>query len=312
MYIIAEIFYMSLIYTMSLAESTLRTYRRELDRLESFGIKLGGAASLPLLRNICKTYKTHKVPFENLRLCLFALRNHYVSNKTKRTAKHEAFYSKENLEKIRAAYGQKQKEPRHNTTTIAWNDIVRKMRPFIEDESRPAADRLIAALYCLLPPRRTDYYSMKWGDQKDGNTLDPETGRMVLRDYKTRRAYGDYEFDLYEPSQFHGADEVALFRSIIGQMHPEDGAPVFMTRQGGPYSMVSFGSKVRSLLTNICRDNVTLIDIRRAFDQHIRDQILNNPRVPPNERAAFRSLIEKATSHSREMTQYYADKVDLS
>lgn len=297
---------------MSLSESTKRTYGRELARLDSFGIKYDVAPTLAFLRKVCKTYKAHKVPFENLRLCLFALRNHHITGSKKRSKSHETFYSKDNMSKIQEQYGYKSnREPVHNTTTVSWADIIAKVRPFIENEDNAPADRLIAALYCLLPPRRTDYHSMKWGHGEQGNTLDPTNGRMVLRDYKTRKAYGPYEFDLFEPSPFHGSEEVALFRDIIGKMSHEAG-PVFVSRYGGGFGMVSFASKVRALLSKICRDNITLIDVRRAFDQHIRDEVLNNARISPNERQRLRALIEKATSHSKEMTQYYADKVDLS
>ncbi len=300
-----------------LAESTRKIYQRELSRIADYGIQL--KPTIKVLKKVVEMYQQNGVPFSNLRLALFAMKNQFKSGKI--PAAVEAFFTKKAIDKMKTGYGTQTaaaaaaattEEPAQDdshVTRVSWEDIVTAVRPFIEDESKPAADRLLMALYTLIPPRRTDYYLLSW-DPEAANHLTSE-GQLSLTEYKTKRTYGEFTMDLFTPSIFHGEEEVALFRNIIGAMSPHEGK-VFTTRGGSSYSMLSFATKIKRLFSRLMGQSVSLIDARRAFDQHIREDVLNNPRIPLQARQQLRDMVERATSHSKEMTEYYADKVDMS
>lgn len=75
--------------------------------------------------------------------------------------------------------------------------------------------------------------------------------------------------------------------------------------------MVSFATKVKQLMSRIIGHNVSIVDLRRAFDNYIR-QRLSSPSVPMALREEYRKLLSAATAHSRAMSDYYADKVDVT
>jgi len=299
--------------TPNLSQQTQRIYNRELTRLQQLGIQYEKRPSItPLLKRVVKLYKSNGVPFENMRLCLFAIRNFYLTGPKTRKPHDMNFFLKDNLQQVKDDYIRDNiRQPREkDVTDISWSDIVEKTRPIIEDDTKPYQDRLILALYTLIPPRRSDYGSMIYTNQDaEGNTLNPSTGLMTIRDYKTVRKYGPYTINLFETGPLIDDNSRRLFRDVIGEAN--DG-PVFKTKSGTPLTQSSFTKMVANIFSKYLQDRVTLIDIRRAFDQHIRDTILNNAHIPIQERHRIRQLIEMATSHSREMTGYYADKVDLS
>lgn len=295
----------------TLSTQTRKIYDRELTRLESLHISLTGIKSIPaFFKKLMKTYKAHSIPYENFRLCLFAIRDHFNSIGKKLSKKMLEYLKKENIALLKTSYiGAGIEEAPVDTTSVTWNVIVQRTRPFVEDTENNVYDRLLVALYTFIPPRRSDYWSLVWGTPTDKtNTLSDE-GVLNLTDYKTAKKYGEYRVDLESSGTFHGDPEAALFKSIIDLIPLEEKTgPVFKTRTGGSYTMVTFASKVRQLFTSVCHLTVSIMDLRRAFDQWMRAR-LSSPTLSMDLRGDLNKAIEMATAHSRAMSDYYADRV---
>lgn len=299
----------------SLSVQTKKIYDREIARLESLGISLTKMRSIPMFfKTLLKKYKSAGIPYENFRLTIFAIRNHFVANGRKLSKSMVAYLKKENIDMLRTQYMEggaaEQAEPA-DITSVTWNVIVQRTRPYIEDTANDPYDRLLLALYTFIPPRRSDYWNLEWATSSNDskNTLSDGTLRLV--DYKTKRKYGPYVVELFQEGTFHGDPEAALFRQIIDVIPPEQRTGiVFKTRSGTGYTMVSFASKVKQLFSSVCRVNVSIIDLRRSFDQWMRAK-LSAPNLSMELRGNLYKAIEMATAHSRAMSDYYADRVEV-
>jgi len=302
-----------------LSVQTKKIYDREIARIESMNISLTKIKSIPnFFKVLLKKYKASNIPYENFRLAIFAIRNHFISNGRKLSKAMISYLKKDNIDALRAQYIEgagatpEQAEP-SDVTNVIWNVIVQRTRPYIEDTSNDPYDRLLLALYTFIPPRRSDYWNLDWAtsNNESKNTLS-ENGTLTLADYKTKRTYGPYVVELYQEGTFHGDPEAALFRQIIDVIPLEQKTGrVFKTRSGSGYSMVSFASKVKSLFSSVCQLNVSIIDLRRSFDQWCRAK-LSAPNLSMEMRGNLYKAIEMATAHSRAMSDYYADRVEVA
>jgi hypothetical protein len=293
-----------------LSASTLRIYGRELARCAEFGIKLEKVKSIPALyKKIISTYKRHSIPFENLRLCLFAIRNHL---KGRRSSAWAAMLSKESIGSLRDSYtgGAIKEEKDNDATHITWDTIVARTRPFLENRDNNPIERLLVALYTLIPPRRSDYHTLEWSDEcSSGNQL-TERGEMCLHEYKTARTYGPYRVDFSQDGTFHGPAESQLFMNIINDINPEDRHGRIFKGRSGSYSMTSFAGLVDRVFSRIVGQKVSILDLRRSFDNWVRLK-LASPRLSQELRGNLYKAVEMATAHSRSMSDFYADKVSV-
>jgi hypothetical protein len=297
---------------MSLSNQTLKIYNRELKRLDDLNINYKNVTNWnTFMDDFIDKYKNNKIPYENFRLSLFAIRNDLKDKSGGLTD----FLKKDMIKELKKEYlgaGINLREKKDNdTTTTTWNIIVDRTRPFIEDTDNNAYDRLLVALYTFIPPRRSDYWNLQWGNpEEDMNTLS-EDGILNLEDYKTKKTYESYNVNLFNDGVFHGFKEAALFKQIIDAIPTEDkNGYVFKNRNGGNYSMVSFATKIKTLFTSVTGIMISILDLRRSFDQWAR-QMLSTPNISVEKRKELYKQIEMATAHSKSMSEYYADKVEI-
>ena len=241
------------------------------------------------MTKIAKIYIKNSVSLSNFKLCIFAIKKHVSWARCP--------ISSEFLQRLSAMFpaaGSKD----NDMTNLSWSQIVHKCRPFIEDDSNDVIDRFLLAIYTMIPPRRSDIWNLN--QPNSPNTL--QNGKLVIKSYKTARKYGPFECNLFEPGIFHGSAEAALFRKILSDDINID---------FGCSSMQAFAGRVARLFSRVVGQRCSILDLRRAFDAHVR-QWLSDPSIPAEKRRQIKDVLAYYTAHSGTMSEYYADKVDLS
>ena len=188
----------------------------------------------------------------------------------------------------------------NDETRLSWPMIVTATRPIIENEQIDPVDRFVLAINTFLPPRRSDI----WNLNREGsrNRLDLESGDLSIQDYKTCRKYGPFEVCLFRPGIFWGEAEADRFREICSKI---ERVPFKCS------SMQSYAGKVAAIFSRYIGSRCSILDLRRAFDAHVR-QYLSNPRIAREQRERIKDVLALYTAHSSTMSEFYADKVDLS
>lgn len=290
------------------SDSTNKIYAREIDRMiNKLGIDFNKYKSQGFQDDIIAKYKANSVPFQNLNQGLYAV-NHYFG---KIDMLPPFVLSKDFIDKLRESYTNAVPVREARQSTISWETIQSKTRPFINDSNNNAYDRLILALYTLIPARRSEYYSLIWGPEtKSENRLSID-GDLNIDDYKTVKTYGLYSINLFEHSTFLSKRDAILFKDIISNMpNKQDNTFIFQTA-GKPYGIISFATRARNLFSKLIGQKVGLLDIRRAYEEFIRRTVLNNNKISTKKRLEYRAILELATGHSNATQNQYADKVEL-
>jgi integrase len=130
-----------------------------------------------------------------------------------------------------------------------------------------ATDKLLISLYVDIPPVRLDYANIRIVDKlKDIPTEDDlqnyyamYENTIVLRDYKTKKAYGEYRYKLLPKHK-------VLIKTIVndtGQQY------LFInpnTKQ--PYSNNTFGVYLTKVFNTYYNKPITLLDLRHIYASH--------------------------------------------
>jgi hypothetical protein len=151
---------------------------------------------------------------------------------------------------------------KQNDNYISLEELQSKVKS-IDNPS----DRLLVSLYVEIPPVRLDYANVKIVDKlKDIPVEDDKQNyyairenTIVLRDYKTKKKYGEYQYKLLP-------EHKKLIQKIIsntGQTY------LFINpATNSPYTNNKFGVYLTEVFTKYFNKSITLLDLRHIYASH--------------------------------------------
>ena len=156
---------------------------------------------------------------------------------------------------ILATQGEDDKrERRARDGDIRWEQLLECGERFTEPE-----EKLIFALYTLLPPQRADFgdvqivASRARAADDDGNYYARKEGEFIFRAYKSARRYG--EKVIRAPPQL---------RKMLAAL-PKERRYVLQNYEGAPLSANTLSQKVKRAFARACNKHVTINTLRRAW-----------------------------------------------
>lgn len=290
----------------TLSSVTKKIYAREITRMID-ELKIDFNNQKNLRDTIIEKYRANGVPFQNLQQGLYAV-NHYFE---KLSMDKPFELKKDYITKLQKEYQKVVPVREAKPTTIPWETIKTKSRAFLKADNNNIMDKLIIALYVLIPARRSEYCSLKWGDKQDGENRLSENGDLNIDNYKTQKTYGMYSINLFEPSKLLPKRDADIFKSIIDSIDNKPINALVFQASNKPYSIVSFATRARNLFSKILGEKVGLLDVRRAFEEYARRTIFNNAKLSLKKRNEYKRIYELATGHSNATQNNYADKLEL-
>lgn len=153
-------------------------------------------------------------------------------------------------------------------------------------------ERLLLTLYTRMEPVRADYYATEIvcesDESKEENyiVLTPTTGRMVIKEFKTKQRYEKIENNL--------PDDVLDELNTSLDMYPR--TYLFTTDEGHPYTRKLFSNWACRTLTRILNQPMTLTVLRHLY---ITKKIKENTSLEDMKEIA------KKMGHSRDMQRAY-------
>jgi hypothetical protein len=186
-----------------------------------------------------------------------------------------------------------------------WNVITDKANNFINaGTDNKIEDRLLVGLYTLIPPRRSEYQSLRYStkpiNQRDkGNWIYKSDKGLVLHlgNYKTAKTYGIVEEKLYKLSP----RLEKLFEEFIEKYEVKDGEYLF--KKVGINNDNSFVARINRLFGRILHSGDETVGINMLRHSFVND-FLSKPRnVEEREKIGF------MLGHSPTMMLFY-DKRD--
>jgi hypothetical protein len=153
-------------------------------------------------------------------------------------------------------------------------------------------ERLLLTLYTRMEPVRADYYATEIiqenGESKEENyiILTPATGRLVIRDFKTKHRYEKIENNL--------PDEVV--EEIHTSLHDTPRTYLFTTDENRPYTRKLFSNWACRTLSRVLNQPMTLTVLRHLY---ISKKIQDNTSLEDLKEIA------KKMGHSRDMQRVY-------
>jgi hypothetical protein len=147
---------------------------------------------------------------------------------------------------------------------LTFNDIVDKRNEL----PTGSIERLLIAMYTLIPPCRADYFAMEVVRGEEEPTTrnylrirsDDEKGGMdtVLRDFKTAKIFKEIRNELPEE----------LVREVEASLEKNPRKYLFMNANGKPHTRNSFTLWTRRVLSRVFGTDFTLVFFRHAFATH--------------------------------------------
>lgn len=148
---------------------------------------------------------------------------------------------------------------------LTFNDIVDKR----DELPTGSIERLLIAMYTMIPPCRADYFAMEVirgeaeptaknylrmrSDDEKGNRME-----TVLRDFKTAKMYKEIRNEL----------PLELVREVEASLEKNPRGYLFMNANGKPHTRNSFTLWTRRVLSRIFGTDFTLVFFRHAFATH--------------------------------------------
>ena len=148
---------------------------------------------------------------------------------------------------------------------LSFNDIVKKR----DELPTGSIERLLIAMYTMIPPCRADYFAMEVvrgeaeptaknylrirEEEKSGTKME-----TVLRDFKTAKIFKEIRNEL--PVELVGEAEASL------EMNPR--GYLFVNANGKPHTRNSFTLWARRVLSRVFGTDFTLVFFRHAFATH--------------------------------------------
>ena len=132
---------------------------------------------------------------------------------------------------------------------------------------KDATDKLLVSLYVDIPPIRLDYANVKivdklkdipdWDDLQNYYAMRENT--IVLRDYKTKRNYGEYKYKLLPKHK-------ALIKKIVSDTRQKY---LFINPTTTlPYSNNKFGVYLTGIFKKYYDKPISLLDLRHIYASH--------------------------------------------
>lgn len=157
--------------------------------------------------------------------------------------------------------------------------------------------KLVFILYTQLPSLRGgDYTYLTTDDNDTDNYLDLENQKLVIREYKTSKKYGDIEIDIND-------DVIHDIEKCLNAMHHKHGY-VFLGLDHKPYSS-------RQSFTSILNKRLKKLTNNPNFSMNIfRHAYLSRPEINTNNSLLERNKNAKAMGHSIMMSMLYKFNID--
>lgn len=146
---------------------------------------------------------------------------------------------------------------------LSFNDIVEKR----DELPTGSIERLLIAMYTMIPPCRADYFAMEVvrgeAEPTAKNYLrirDDEKGGMetVLRDFKTAKIFKEIRNEL----------PVELMKEVGASLEMNPRGFLFVNANGKPHTRNSFTLWARRVLSRVFGTDFTLVFFRHAFATH--------------------------------------------
>lgn len=149
---------------------------------------------------------------------------------------------------------------------LSFNDIVEKR----DELPMGSIERLLIAMYTMIPPCRADYFAMevvrgeaeptaknylriRLDDEKSGVRME-----TVLRDFKTAKIFKEIRNEL----------PVELVREVEASLEKTPRTYLFVNANGKPHTRNSFTMWARRVLSRVFGTDFTLVFFRHAFATH--------------------------------------------
>jgi hypothetical protein len=145
-------------------------------------------------------------------------------------------------------------------------------------------DKLIFALYTLIPPRRLEYASVIITENADVDALndanylviDTENAKktcLVFHEYKTKTAF-DKQILTELPENL-----LTIIYAYLASHNKVAGDFLFLNARGGPLKNSSFGDRVTKIFTKVYKTHITLRFIRMSYSTYMNSLGLTNNQI---------------------------------
>lgn len=145
-------------------------------------------------------------------------------------------------------------------------------------------DKLMFALYTLIPPRRLEYASVIITDNKDIDSLNNanyliidhkniKKTTFVFHEYKTKKAF-DKQILTELPNNL-----LTILYSYLTFHKKSVGDNLFLNNKGGPLKNNSFGDRITKLFTKVYKIHITLRYIRMSYSTYMNSLGLTNNQI---------------------------------
>jgi hypothetical protein len=145
-------------------------------------------------------------------------------------------------------------------------------------------DKLIFALYTLIPPRRLEYASVIITDNKDIDSLNnanyliidtknTKNTTFVFHEYKTKKT-----FDKQVLSELP-ENLITIIYAYLTFNKKEVGDKLFLNSLGRPLKNNSFGDRITKLFTKVYKTHITLRYIRMSYSTYMNSLGLTNNQI---------------------------------